>query len=178
MKANNNRLSVEEFRDAKKVPLTIILDNVRSVHNVGSIFRTADCFLIKKIYLCGITASPSHKGINKSALGATESVDWEYAQDAFAIVQRLQIQGHLIIALEQTSGSENIVDFQPLKDKEYVFVFGNEVHGISERILHLADKSVEIPQFGTKHSLNISNAVAIAIWDFYTKSNTFKVELH
>lgn len=170
MTTSNNRLSFEEFKGAKKLPLTLVLDNVRSVHNVGSIFRTADCFLIKKIYLCGITASPPHKGINKSALGATESVHWEYVQDTFAIIQRLQMQGYSIIALEQTRNSENIVAFQPLKGKEYVFVFGNEVLGISERVLNLVHRSVEIPQFGTKHSLNISNAVAIAIWDFYIKS--------
>ncbi|HEX8547927.1 MAG TPA: RNA methyltransferase [Cytophagaceae bacterium] len=165
-----NRLSNEEFKNAQKNSIVIILDNVRSMHNVGSVFRTADAFLVDKIYLCGITGIPPHKEINKTALGANETVAWEYAPTTLDLVNAKKAEGYQIICLEHTSDSIPIQKFIPQKDQKYALVFGNEVFGISDEVIGKAHMCVEIPQFGTKHSLNISVAAGIVIWDFVAKS--------
>jgi 23S rRNA (guanosine2251-2'-O)-methyltransferase len=165
-----NRVSVEEFKELPKIPVVLVLDNVRSLHNVGSAFRTADAFRVEKIYLCGITGTPPNKEINKTALGATESVDWEHAPDAAALARRLQAAGYRIIALEQAEKTTLLQDFRPEADQPLAFVFGNEVFGVSEEVMALADQVVEIPQFGTKHSLNISVTVGVVVWDYLLKT--------
>mgnify|MGYP006431317661 CR=1 FL=1 len=164
-----DRLEVDDFKKAEKKPLIIILDNVRSLHNIGAVFRTADAFLIKKIYLCGITAKPPHKDIRKTALGATQSVDWEYIEKASDLVEKLKYRSVEIIAIEQTENSVSLKDFQPQKNKETAFIFGNEVKGVNQAVVDLCDSVIEIPQFGTKHSLNISVSAGICIWDYFSK---------
>ena len=165
-----NRKSVKGFRISKKIPLIIVLDNVRSLNNIGSVFRTADAFLIEKIYLCGITASPPHKDIHKTALGATENVLWEYVHSTADIVQKLQIEGVSVWPIEQTEDSTSLDIFQPEPNKSYAFVLGNEVRGVSQEVIDICNKALEIPQFGTKHSLNISVATGLFIWDFFIKT--------
>ena len=165
-----NRKSVKGFRISKKMPLIIVLDNVRSLNNIGSVFRTADAFLIEKIYLCGITASPPHKDIHKTALGATENVLWEYVNSTADIVQKLQTEGVSVWPIEQTEDSTSLDIFQPEPNKSYAFVLGNEVRGVSQEVIDICNKALEIPQFGTKHSLNISVATGLVIWDFFIKT--------
>ena len=165
-----NRKSVKGFRISKKIPLIIVLDNVRSLNNIGSVFRTADAFLIEKIYLCGITASPPHKDIHKTALGATENVLWEYVNSTADIVQKLQSEGVSVWPIEQTEDSTSLDIFQPEPNKSYAFVLGNEVRGVSQEVIDICNKALEIPQFGTKHSLNISVATGLVIWDFFIKT--------
>ena len=165
-----NRKSVKDFRISKKMPLIIVLDNVRSLNNIGSVFRTADAFLIEKIYLCGITASPPHKDIHKTALGATENVLWEYVHSTADIVQKLQTEGVSVWPIEQTEDSTSLDIFQPEPNKSYAFVLGNEVRGVSQEVIDICNKALEIPQFGTKHSLNISVATGLVIWDFFIKT--------
>ena len=165
-----NRKSVKDFRVSKKMPLIIILDNVRSLNNIGSVFRTADAFLIEKVYLCGITASPPHKDIHKTALGATENVLWEYVNSTADIVQKLQTEGVSVWPIEQTEDSTSLDIFQPEPNKSYAFVLGNEVRGVSQEVIDICNKALEIPQFGTKHSLNISVATGLVIWDFFIKT--------
>ena len=165
-----NRKSVKDFRVSKKIPLIIVLDNVRSLNNIGSVFRTADAFLIEKIYLCGITASPPHKDIHKTALGATENVLWEYVHSTADIVQKLQTEGVSVWPVEQTENSTSLDIFQPEPNKSYAFVLGNEVRGVSQEVIDICNKALEIPQFGTKHSLNISVATGLIIWDFFIKT--------
>ena len=165
-----NRKSVKGFRISKKMPLIIVLDNVRSLNNIGSVFRTADAFLIEKIYLCGITASPPHKDIHKTALGATENVLWEYVHSTADIVQKLQSEGVSVWPIEQTEDSTSLDIFQPEPNKSYAFVLGNEVRGVSQEVIDICNKALEIPQFGTKHSLNISVATGLVIWDFFIKT--------
>ena len=165
-----NRKSVKGFRISKKIPLIIVLDNVRSLNNIGSVFRTADAFLIEKIYLCGITASPPHKDIHKTALGATENVLWEYVNSTADIVQKLQTEGVSVWPIEQTEDSTSLDIFQPEPNKSYAFVLGNEVRGVSQEVIDICNKALEIPQFGTKHSLNISVATGLVIWDFFIKT--------
>jgi tRNA G18 (ribose-2'-O)-methylase SpoU len=165
------RLAVTEFKKAKKLPVIIVLDNIRSLNNIGSVFRTADAFLVQKIYLCGITASPPHKDIHKTALGATESVAWEYAENTLELIMRLKTEGKLICAIEQTEGSQMLNGFSPQNDTIYVLVFGNEVKGVQQEVVSSADEVIEIPQFGTKHSLNISVSAGVVIWDFWSKMN-------
>ena len=165
-----NRKSVKDFRVSKKMPLIIILDNVRSLNNIGSVFRTADAFLIERIYLCGITASPPHKDIHKTALGATENVLWEYVHSTADIVQKLQTEGVSVWPIEQTEDSTSLDLFQPEPNKSYAFVLGNEVRGVSQEVIDICNKALEIPQFGTKHSLNISVATGLVIWDFFIKT--------
>lgn len=165
-----NRKSVKDFRVSKKMPLIIILDNVRSLNNIGSVFRTADAFLIERIYLCGITASPPHKDIHKTALGATENVLWEYVHSTADIVQKLQTEGVSVWPIEQTEDSTSLDIFQPEPNKSYAFVLGNEVRGVSQEVIDICNKALEIPQFGTKHSLNISVATGLVIWDFFIKT--------
>ena len=162
-----NRISPEFFSTAKKIPVVLILDNIRSQMNIGSLFRTADAFRVKRICLCGITAKPPHREINKTALGATETVEWAYFSDTREAVELLRSENHRIIAVEQTQQSRSVLD-QPLSDIGPVaFVFGNEVNGIDEGVLTLCDASVEIPQYGTKHSLNISVCAGIVIWEAF-----------
>ena len=162
------RLTPEGFRDAPKTPFVLILDDVRSLYNIGSVFRTADAFLLTKIYLCGITATPPHREIQKTALGATESVAWEYRKDAGALVQELR-SSYRIVAVEQTENSTSLLDYEPDPSQAYALVFGNEVKGIKQEVLNHCDGVVEIPQFGTKHSLNISVSAGITIWHFFAR---------
>ena len=163
------RKSVAEFKAAEKLPLTLILDNIRSLNNIGSVFRTSDAFLVKKIYLCGITACPPHKDIHKTALGATENVHWEYAESALDVVKKLQKGGTSVWAIEQTEAATPLDQFQPNPNQAHAFVLGNEVHGVAQEVVTRCGQALEIPQFGTKHSLNISVATGIIVWDFFTK---------
>lgn len=158
------RLDVPAFKSADKIPVTIVLDNVRSLHNVGSAFRTADAFRIEKIYLTGITGIPPHREIEKTALGATDSVNWEYAAQPEEVVQQLKASGYHIAVVEQTNQSTSLRDFS-MPEKKLCLVFGNEIHGVSEPVIQLADQALEIPQSGTKHSLNISVCVGIVVWE-------------
>ncbi len=163
------RISVDEFKGAEKIPVCILLDNVRSLHNVGSAFRTADAFRIEKIYLTGITGTPPHREIQKTALGATESVAWEYVENSAKAIQNLKIQEYKIVIIEQTTESEPLQDFTPEKNHKYCLVFGNEVDGVSEEVIQQADIALEIPQTGTKHSLNISVCLGIVSWEVFKK---------
>lgn len=158
------RISVAEFKDSEKVPVCLLLDNIRSLHNVGSAFRTADAFRLEKIYLTGITGTPPHREIHKTALGATESVAWEYFEDATPLIELLKKGNHQIIVIEQTTDSRPLQEFKPEKGVSYCFVFGNEVNGVSDSVLSLADGALEIPQSGTKHSLNVSVCIGIVSW--------------
>ena len=163
------RISVEEFKQAAKLPVCIVLDNIRSLHNVGSAFRTSDAFKLEKIYLTGITGTPPHREIEKTALGATDSVDWAYAEKTAALLNKLKEEQYTIIVIEQTSESQPLDKFDPESGKKYCLVFGNEVHGVSDEALALADKAIEIPQHGTKHSLNISVCLGIVAWEFFKR---------
>jgi 23S rRNA (guanosine2251-2'-O)-methyltransferase len=169
--AELDRKTVEEFKDATKTPLIIILDNVRSFHNVGSVFRTADAFLIEKIYLCGITAQPPHKDIRKTALGATETVVWEYVNDTVALVERLKEDHVKILAIEQAEDAIMLNTIKPEPNTTYAVVFGNEVKGVQQDVVSQSDAVIEIPQFGSKHSLNISVSVGVVMWDLAMKIN-------
>ncbi|HEY1007950.1 MAG TPA: RNA methyltransferase [Sphingobacteriaceae bacterium] len=164
-----NRPSVEEFRNQEKLPLVVVLDSVRSMHNVGSVFRTADGFAVEKICLCGITGQPPHREIEKTALGATGSVEWEYEKDITAVIGRLKAEGYRILAVEQASGSVMLNDFEARPGEKYALIFGNEVHGVSEEAMQLIDTCIEIPQFGTKHSFNIVVSAGIVLWDLFAK---------
>lgn len=169
-----NRVDVDTFKSQEKTPLVIVLDNVRSMHNVGSAFRTADAFAIDKIVLCGITATPPHREIEKTALGATQSVTWEHVKESVEAVKQLKEQGYEVYAIEQTNNSISLEKFQPLTNKKYAVVFGNEVHGVDEEIIALADGTLEIPQFGTKHSFNVSVTIGIVLWDLINKTKFIK----
>lgn len=160
------RIDVETFKKTAKIPLVVILDSVRSMHNVGAIFRTGDAFLIEKVVLCGITPQPPHREIHKAALGATESVDWIYEQDINVAIDNLKKENFEIIGIEQTSTSELITDFDINPEKKYALILGNEVDGISDEALNNIDVFLEIPQLGTKHSLNVSVCGGIVIWEF------------
>jgi tRNA G18 (ribose-2'-O)-methylase SpoU len=168
-----DRLSIQEFKKTEKSPLVLVLDNVRSLNNVGSAFRTADAFRIEKIYLCGITGTPPHRDIQKTALGATESVDWEYCLNTMEAIEKLNAEGYLLCALEQVENSVKLHNFSPEKEKKYALVFGNEVFGVEEEVLKACDQVLEIPQLGTKHSLNISVSLGIAVWDLMVKMEQF-----
>lgn len=159
-----NRISIDEFKNIEKKRISIILDNIRSLSNIGSVFRTSDAFLIEKIYLCGITASPPHREIQKTALGATESVEWEYFNDTIECVTRLKNKGYQILSIEQTEGSI-LLNEVPRFDQPIALVFGNEVMGVEQNVIDLSDDVIEIPQHGTKHSLNIAVSVGIVIWE-------------
>jgi 23S rRNA (guanosine2251-2'-O)-methyltransferase len=167
-----NRLTVEGYKEVQKMPLIVVLDNIRSLNNIGSVFRTSDAFLIEKVYLCGITATPPHKDIHKTALGATESVDWEYVNDTLALIHRLKADGVVTIAIEQAEHALMLNEFQLERHQKYAVVFGNEVKGVSQNIVNACDVVIEIPQHGTKHSLNISVSVGITLWDFFCKFHT------
>jgi 23S rRNA (guanosine2251-2'-O)-methyltransferase len=165
------RMSVEEFQQAPKLPLVVVLDNIRSMNNVGSVFRTADAFRISSIILAGITAQPPHREIQKTALGATESVDWTYFESAAEAVSQLKKDGFEIIAVEQTEPVTLLDQFKIDPSKKYALVFGNEVFGVDEKVIHIADRCVEIPQQGTKHSLNVAVSAGIVMWEFSSKLN-------
>lgn len=171
-KLKNNelgRISVEEFKKTEKTPLIVILDNIRSLNNVGSVFRTSDAFLIEKIYLCGITATPPNKEIHKTALGATESVDWEHKESTLELVQELQKEGVEVAAIEQVKDSIKLHDFSVDKNKKYAIVMGNEVKGVQQEVVNASNYCIEIPQVGTKHSLNISVSCGVVLWDLFQK---------
>ena len=171
-KLTNNELerkTVEGFKQAEKTPLIIILDDIRSLHNIGSVFRTSDAFLIEKIYLCGITATPPNKEIHKTALGATETVAWEYCKNVLDVIQKLKDKGTIVYAIEQVENAIFLDNFYSEKNKKYALVFGNEVYGVNQEAVQLCNGCIEIPQLGTKHSLNISVSAGIVVWDFYQK---------
>ena len=164
------RIEIGQFKKKKKREVIIILDNVRSLNNIGSCFRTSDAFLIKKIYLVGITGSPPNKDIDRTALGATESIDWEYVSSISKIEKKLKERGWIISLVEQTNKSINLKDFNPKLEEKFAFVFGNEVFGVSDEALECADLAIEIPQFGTKHSFNITVSLGIVLWDHLLKT--------
>ena len=164
-----NRASVTEFKAQKKLPVAVMLDNVRSMHNVGSIFRTADGFAVEKVCLCGITGQPPHREIEKTALGATQSVDWEYYAEPLQAVEQLREDGYQIIAIEQAENSITLNKFKAESGKKYALIFGNEVNGVSDEVMNAIDACIEIPQFGTKHSFNIVVSAGIVLWDFFVK---------
>lgn len=161
------RIDVETFKQTEKIPLVVVLDNVRSMHNVGAVFRTADAFIVEKIVLCGITPQPPHREIHKAALGATESVDWIYEKNISEALQNLKNENYKIIGIEQTSTSEIMTDYAINKGEKYALVLGNEVDGLSDETLPLYDSFLEIPQLGTKHSLNVSVCGGIVMWEFF-----------
>lgn len=163
------RKTVEEFKNSEKTPVIVILDNVRSLNNIGSVFRTSDAFLIEKIYLCGITATPPHKDIQKTALGATDTVTWEYVEDTLTLVEQLKEEGIKVVAIEQAEASVFLDEFEVKKEQRYAVVFGNEVKGVQQEVVSAADNVIEIPQIGTKHSLNISVSTGIVLWDLFSK---------
>lgn len=164
-----NRATVAEFKQQEKLPVTVVLDSVRSMHNVGSIFRTADGFAVEQIFLCGITARPPHREIEKTALGATQSIDWKYFEDVAEAINHLKEHGYQIIAIEQASGSQMLNAFTPASGQKFALIFGNEVNGVSNEAMKLSDACIEIPQFGTKHSFNIVVSAGIVLWDFFSK---------
>ena len=166
-----DRLEVSEFKAAKKTPIIIILDNIRSLNNIGSVFRTSDAFLIEKIYLCGITAQPPHNDIRKTALGSTETVDWEYIENTIDLVKKLKAESIKVVSIEQAENATMLNDFKPQSNSKYAFVFGNEVKGVSQDVVNASDIVIEIPQYGTKHSLNISVSCGVVVWDVFSKMN-------
>ena len=164
-----NRISVEEFKSSEKTPIIVVLDNVRSLHNIGSTFRTADAFRLESIYLCGITGTPPNKEIHKTALGSTESVEWKYFENTLNAVNTLKENKYSVYAVEQAEGSTSLSEFEISKNEKIALIFGNEVNGVDENIIQQVSGCIEIPQFGTKHSLNISVSVGIVIWDLFKK---------
>lgn len=164
-----NRIDIEGFKKAQKIPLIVVLDNIRSLNNIGSVFRTSDAFVIEKIYLCGITAQPPHKEIHKTALGATESVDWEYVEDTMELMQRFKKAKVQSISIEQADNATSLQDFKIESNQKYAIIFGNEVKGVHQEVVSASDYCVEIPQYGTKHSLNISVSCGVVLWDLFKK---------
>ena len=164
-----NRVSVDEFRQSKKIPLTVVLDNVRSLNNIGSIFRTSDAFAVERILLCGITATPPSPEIDKTALGAEDSVRWSYFENTADAVEMLKKEGYTVCALEQVDGSVSLEAFEADSDGRYAFIAGNEVDGVDQNVVDMCDVSLEIPQVGTKHSLNVAVSTALTIWHFFLK---------
>ncbi len=164
-----NRLSVEEFKNAKKIPLVVVLDNIRSCNNIGSVFRTSDALLVEKIYLCGITATPPNKEIHKTALDAEKSVEWAYFEKTEDAVAELKNLEYNVFAIEQVENSISLPDFTPAPEEKLAIVFGNEVKGVQQKVVNICNGSIEIPQFGTKHSFNISVSAGIVLWDLFLK---------
>src|SRR5690554_2103671 len=164
-----NRKNIDEFKQAEKTPIIVVLDDIRSLHNIGSFFRTSDAFLIEKIYLCGITATPPNKEIHKTALGATETVTWEYEKEVMLVVDRLKEEKVQIVSVEQVEGSVMLNDFKVDANQKYALFFGNEVKGVNQQVVNNSDIVIEIPQLGTKHSLNVSVSGGIVIWDIFHK---------
>ena len=174
-KLKNNelgRITVHEFKSVEKEPIIVVLDNIRSLNNIGSVFRTSDAFLIEKIYLCGICATPPNKDIHKTALGATESVAWEYVEDTLTLVEKLKAENIRVLTIEQAENSTKLNTFYPEKNEKYAIVMGNEVKGVQQKVVNAADACIEIPQLGTKHSLNISVTTGVVLWDLFQKMNT------
>lgn len=169
-----NRLSVDEFKRADKLPLVVVLDEVRSLHNIGSVFRTSDAFLVNGIYLCGITATPPHPEMHKTALGAEDTVDWIYRKHTLDAVKELHEQGYTVLAIEQVEGSTMLGDLQLDQEKKYAIVMGNEVKGVQQEVVDACDGCIEIPQYGTKHSLNVSVTTGIVLWEFANKLMSFR----
>ena len=167
-----NRISIEEFKNSSKTPIKVLLDNIRSAHNVGSIFRSCDAFLIDEIILCGITAKPPNKEIRKTALGSTNSVKWSYFENIQDAILKLKKEKYQIISVEQADKSTDLKNFIIQSKKKYAIIFGNEINGVNQKVIDMSDDVVEIPQFGTKHSFNVSVSVGIVIWDFFTKIKT------
>ncbi len=167
-----DRKSVAAFKEAQKTPIIIILDDVRSLNNIGSVFRTADAFLIEKIYLCGITATPPNKEINKTALGATETVDWQHTENIIDVIEALKNEKIKVYAIEQVENSIFLDEFEVEINEKYAIIFGNEVFGVNQKAIEICDGTIEIPQLGTKHSLNISVSTGIVVWDLFKKINT------
>jgi tRNA G18 (ribose-2'-O)-methylase SpoU len=163
------RITVDEFKQTEKTPIIVILDNIRSLNNVGSVFRTSDAFLIEKIYLCGITATPPNKEIHKTALGSTESVDWEHVENTIDLVEKLKKDNIKVLAIEQAENSTMLNEFTPEPNQKYAVVMGNEVKGVQQEVVSAADFCIEIPQLGTKHSLNISVSCGVVLWDLFAK---------
>lgn len=167
-----NRISAEEFKKAEKLPLVVILDNVRSLHNIGSVFRTSDAFRVECIYLCGITATPPHPEMHKTALGAEFTVDWKYVNNAVEAVDNLRREGYVVFSVEQTENSIMLEDMRLEQGKRYAVVLGNEVKGVQQEVIDHSDGCIEIPQYGTKHSLNVSVTAGIVIWDLFKQLKT------
>jgi tRNA G18 (ribose-2'-O)-methylase SpoU len=163
------RLSTDDFKAAKKTPICIVLDNIRSLNNIGAVFRTSDAFLIEKIYLCGITATPPHKDIHKTALGSTDTVAWEYVANTADLVAQLKAKGTTVCAIEQAEHATQLTDFKASPNCNYALVFGNEVKGVAQDVVSASDVVIEIPQFGTKHSLNIAVSCGVVVWDLFSK---------
>lgn len=164
-----NRVDVDSFKSQAKTPIVLVLDSVRSMHNVGSAFRTGDGFAIEKIFLCGITATPPHREIEKTALGATESVDWAYVKETKDVVSQLKAEGYKVYAVEQAAQAVFLDQFELDAETKYALVFGNEVYGVDEEVMEVVDGCIEIPQFGTKHSFNVSVTIGIVLWDLVNK---------
>lgn len=164
-----NRLTVDEFKEARKLPLTVVLDDVRSLHNIGAVFRTSDAFLISRIYLCGITAVPPHPEMHKTALGAELTVDWVYCKTTQEAVEELHGEGYTVLAIEQCGGSTMLDEYKPEPERKYALVLGNEVKGVKQEVVDMCDGCIEIPQYGTKHSLNVSVTAGIVLWEFAYK---------
>ncbi len=164
-----NRVNVNEFKVQKKIPVTIVLDNVRSLNNIGSVFRTSDALNVEQIYLCGISATPPHPEIYKTALGAEESVTWLYFSDTIEAINKLHAEGHRVFAIEQTLGCIDLRDFTPSLNESVAFVFGNELKGVDQSVIDICDEVIEVPQFGTKHSFNISVTAGIVLWNYFSK---------
>jgi tRNA G18 (ribose-2'-O)-methylase SpoU len=162
-----NRLSIDEFKQVRKLPIVVVLDNIRSLHNIGAVFRTGDAFRIDSIFLCGISSTPPSAEIHKSALGAEDSVEWHYFDSPVDAINILKQKGYTIISIEQTNDSLMLNEFVPNTNKKYALVFGNEVRGISQSVVEISDLCIEIPQEGTKHSLNVSVSIGVVLWDFY-----------
>ena len=167
--AELERKNIDEFKVAQKTPIIIVLDDIRSLHNIGSVFRTSDAFLIEKIYLCGITATPPNKEIHKTALGATDTVAWEYQKNVLTVVDQLKTENVSIFAIEQVENATMLNDFEVEKSKKYALIFGNEIKGVSQQAIEKCDGVIEIPQLGTKHSLNIAVSAGIVVWDLFKK---------
>ena len=166
-----NRISVDEFKSTEKTPIIIVLDNIRSLNNIGSVFRTADAFLIEAVYLCGITATPPHREIQKTALGATETVTWEHFDNTSDAIKKLKENNYKIASIEQTENSIMLNDFKLSNNEKLAVIFGNEVKGVGQEVINQSDVIIEIPQYGTKHSLNISVSCGVIIWDLFLKMN-------
>ena len=164
-----NRLTIDEFKETEKLPLVVVLDEVRSLHNIGAVFRTSDAFLINRIYLCGITATPPHPELHKTALGAEYTVDWSYCKQTQDAINELRNEGYTILAIEQCEGSIMLGDFSVEKGRKYAIVMGNEVKGVQQEVVNRCDGCIEIPQYGTKHSLNVSVTTGIVLWEFAKK---------
>ena len=169
-----NRLSVEEFKQADKLPLVVVLDEVRSLHNIGSVFRTSDAFLVNCIYLCGITATPPHPEMHKTALGAEDTVNWIYKKHTLEAVEELHNEGYTVLAIEQVEGSTMLGNLVLDKNKKYAIVMGNEVKGVQQEVVNACDGCIEIPQYGTKHSLNVSVTTGIVLWEFVNQLMAFR----